>query len=813
MIFCESKEKRMPASRSIAVFLAIVLFAAPTRSQTPARSSAGPAAKTSDSLSSSLAADRFREIARELVQSKNLTVPQADQAIILLTAAKNLDRTATDLEPLMLRAALRAGGSKNYSDQVLFWLQNYVGPSCERAVVMDSIRHLLDRAKSIEQRKEVLETLVKRIGNKNPAIDSELATLLGQLMMEKGDKEAAKFYLLQAYSNNKLNKTAFAKYAELAPNDIGPAVYLEHLRLLQRENPLDINAAIGFAQYCERWQLYDLAAQSYQYCAHLFRYLYPSEPMPPHVYLPWAISSYNSQQGQQACLQIAESIRKTGQFDLFLEAIAGKAAAKLGNQALSQQLLSQAEQKALQILDPNATASQPAQQTGTFPSAQLNAKQLAWFYCFARVDPGNAVVWANRSYAVEPNSPSAGALLAYALAMNNDLESAKSFLAAFDRMQILEMVQAKVQIAQGDKAGAIKTLQTAIGRDPGSLAAEAGKGMLRTLGGEYTSPIDTGTLTTYLTQNLGQAVAPQFLTPDKILDVQFNVRGNDFSYGNELDGVVTITNRGTDPLVISPDGLFRGNLRVSVQVGGDLKREIPELVSETVRTDFLVPPGRSLVHTVRLSTGELRRMLAVHPQASLDIQFTLYLDPATSSAGVLSNRLVDVKPVTVSVKRPAVELTASYVRNRFNAIPTAQPGQNIQTARLFTGLMRERQIMTEQGTLYPYRYESWVSETLRASLTSSSGLLLGQGPDAWVVKVNAMADLLVAPIDNDLATAIAKNLNDAQWPVRLMTVYLLATGTGNSFRTVLDWVTQQDSNELVRSIAMSLQSASAPSPN
>ncbi len=117
--------------------------------------------------------------------------------------------------------------------------------------------------------------------------------------------------------------------------------------------------------------------------------------------------------------------------------------------------------------------------------------------------------------------------------------------------------------------------------------------------------------------------------------------------------------------------------------------------------------------------------------------------------------------------------------------------------------------MAEQGTLYPYRYKPWLPELLRSSLVSASGLLLGQGPDDWVVKVNTMADLLSMPIDQELATTVAKNLNDPQWPVRLMAVYLLATSTGESFRPVLDWVAQQDSNELVRSLAMSLQSAPA----
>ncbi|MGE5295951.1 MAG: hypothetical protein ACM3VT_14090 [Solirubrobacterales bacterium] len=804
----------MLVNRSIAVFLAIALFAARGSSQIssakpPVGTGPGLLTKGADSLSSSVAADRLREIARDLIQSKTLTTSQADQAIILLTAAKNLDRVAADIEPLMLRGALQAG-TKDYSDQVLLWLQSYVSQSAERTIVMDSIRYLLDHAGSTDRRQATLETLVKRIGNKNPAIDSELGTLLGQLMIEKSDKDAGKFYLLQGYSNNKYNKVAFAKYAELAPNDVGPAVYLEHLRLMMQENPLDINAAIAFAQYCERWQLYDLAAQSYQYCAHLFRYLYPSEPMPPHVYLPWAISCYNSRQNQQICLQIAESIRNAGQFDLFLEAVAGKAAAKTGNQALAQQILSQAEQKAVQILNAGPGASQPA---GSVASVQLSAKQMAWFYCFARVDPGNAVHWANKSYLAEPNSPSAGALLAYALVMNNDLKWAKSYLAVSERMQISELTQAKVQAAEGDKAGAIKTLQTAIARDAGSLAAEAGKQMLQELGGQYVPVIDAGVLMNYLTQTFGQAVAPQFLSPDKILDVQFNVRGNDFSYGNELEGVVTVTNKGTEPLVISPESLFRGNFRIDAQVKGGLTKDIPELVSETVRTEFLVRSGRSLVYSTRLSTGELRRLLATHPQASLDIQFTLYLDPAKSPEGAVSNRLVDVKPATISIKRPPVEITSSYIRERFNALASAQQAQNIQTARVFTGLLKELKVMTDQGPLYPYRTAPWVSETLRSSLVNPSGLLLGQGQDSWVVKVCTMADMLSMPIDQELATIVAKNLNHPQWPVRLMTVYLLANSTGESFKTVLDWVAKQDSNELVRSLAMSFQSASVPAGN
>ena len=492
------------------------------------------------------------------------------------------------------------------------------------------------------------------------------------------------------------------------------------------------------------------------------------------------------------------------------KAIAGKAAAKAGNATQAQQIFLQAEQKAQQLLLSGSTTTQPAQPGTGSQAVQVNAKQLAWFYCFANVNPAKAVSWANQAYKAEPNSPSAGALVAYGLSMNNQLEAAKPYLAAFEHTQIADLVQARVQLAQGDKTGAIQTLRTAIARDAASLAAETAKQMLRDLGSEYIPPVDTGTLTTYLTQSLGKTIAPQFLPPDKMVDVQFTVRGNDYSYGSDLFGVVGIINRGVEPLVITADGLFQGGIRVDARVTGGVTKEIPDLVSETVRRDLVVEPGKSLVHEVRLSTGELDRLLTAYPQASLDIQFTLYLDPVVAAGGAVTNRLVDVKPVTISINRPAVDITAGYVRNRFHAISSGQEGQKIQTARLFTGLLQEQHAMAEHGTLYPYRYADWLPDLLRSSLVSASGLLLGQGRDDWPVMVSTMADMLPMQIDQELATAAAKNLNHPRWPVRLMAIYLLARRSGGNFDAVLDWVARQDDHELVRSIAMSLQSTPAP---
>ena len=98
-------------------------------------------------------------------------------------------------------------------------------------------------------------------------------------------------------------------------------------------------------------------------------------------------------------------------------------------------------------------------------------------------------------------------------------------------------------------------------------------------------------------------------------------------------------------------------------------------------------------------------------------------------------------------------------------------------------------------------------DLLRSSLLDESGLLLSDSEEDWIVKVNTMADMLSLPIDQELATAVARNLSDSRWPVRLMAAYLLARSSTGDFGKVLDWMAQNDANEFVRALAVSLRPA------
>ena len=126
------------------------------------------------------------------------------------------------------------------------------------------------------------------------------------------------------------------------------------------------------------------------------------------------------------------------------------------------------------------------------------------------------------------------------------------------------------------------------------------------------------------------------------------------------------------PLLISDNGLFKGNIRIDAQVRGDLNKKIPKLVIYKIRSFSQIDPGKSIIISLELLRGELSRLLRSFPQASLEIKFTLYLDPIATEQDEVTNRLADIKPIMVTARRPGIEFTSQYLQNRFNSISLSQ---------------------------------------------------------------------------------------------------------------------------------------------
>ncbi len=752
-------------------------------------------------------ARKFYNLAYDLAESEQANESETEQAIVFLRAAMKLDSGAAYVKPLLIKLGSRYP-DQDHTGLVYELLESYVDENADIELSRNAVMYLLERLNNREQRESFLEEALDSLGKKNPFLGSELATMLGILSAEKPDLDAAGFYFARACKTNMYNKAAFRRLSQLFPDKLGAELYVEHLRLALRENPLDIDTAVSFAQYLERLELYDTAVDAYAYCAKLFSYLYPSEPLPARIYMPWAISSYNTKTRRHTCLQIAKAVREQGRFDLLLESLAGKAAAKMGDGEQATRIFREAEKKAQSpLVKSNGRSPAPGDDPNEW--APVDTRQLAWFYCFALPNPQKALEWANKAYSIDPNSSSAASILAYALLMNDQLKYASLQLKNRPSNQIGDLVRARIALAEDRRVEAIELFKSVIGRDPGSLAAEQARDTLEQERIEYAPAVDPGVVMNVLEGLFAKAVVPKFTTPERMISVQFNIRGNEFPYGSDFGCVVAITNNYSEPLVISDDGMFKGNIRVDAVVTGDLKKDIPKILDTRIRNNYLVAPGQSVLIPIRLVTGELAKMLSKHPQASLNIFLTLYLDPVVSTGGVVTNRLIDVPPARLSVERPGIELTGKYLRNRFNQISKGQPGQKIKTAQLFIGLLMEQYAMSNRRPPYRLMYADWMPTMFRNALLHESGLLRNPADGAWTIKTHTMAEMLYLPLDEDyeLVAAVGESLNNANWPVRMTAVYLLAKTQKGHFDKVLDSSAKYDPSRFVRDMAVALGAA------
>jgi len=751
----------------------------------------------SEQLFSPYNAQTFHQIAYELYTNGQPDSSKVSQSLVFLMAAGSLDNRAKYLLPDIIKIASQYP-RKEYFTMVYQSLLSYADVSADLSVTKLAVSYLLEQLDSREKRENLLRDLLKNLGDKNPMLSSELATQLALLEVEKTDFSTAESLLLQAYSANNYNKLAFAKLNELADvakdtnqplqagaKQVPPTMYARHLRLAIGKNRLDLKAAFAFAQYAEMLQVYDVAAGVYEYCADLFAYLYPGKPIPASIYLPWAITNYNTMRNQHKCLEIARMVRQTGQFDIYLESIAAKAALAMGDAKQSAQILDSAEQKAVKLFAQKAS------------NDKLSSEHLAWFHCFAKPNPEQALAWANRAYSAEPNSVMASAILAYALANNQQHQLAKSLITeSFKDNQIAAIAMALIQLQEGQKADAIESLKAAIAADVGSIEAERARAILAENGSEYIAPIDPDTILLTLKEEFGNNLVPKFVSADEIVSVELKFSGTEFSYGSDIRGRLVITNTGSETFIIGDDGLLKGEVRVDADISGDLQMEIANLISSRFEPSAPVEPGRSFFLPLRLSTGKLKQILSRFPQASLEIKFTVYVDPVISADGKVHNAIVDIKPAVQVIKRTSVKLSRQYLQNKINALSKGHPKQKVKSAQLLIGLLMEQLAMSGTKPYYSYKYAEpvWLKSALKQSLAD----------DNWTVKVQTMLALIDYPMDYELIKAGAVNLNDTDWPVRMTALFLLARSRGPNYQEVLNWYAKYDSNEFVRSMAVAL---------
>ncbi len=738
---------------------------------------------TPSSLLSPSVASVFYDIANTINATEDVNELYMQRALLFYDAALELDPSVKFIPERVINL-LSEYYSSEKAELMERLLYSYLNRDADLNVTNNAVTYILSRLNSRPLREAALGGLIKNLRTKNVFFDSEMAVLLGLLKAEKNDLASASNLFFEAYSINKYNALAFEKFREITAERIFPAMELQYLRRQWGKNLLDLNAAMAFADRAATYQLYETAAQTYEYCAQLFEHLNPGEPIPALIYRNWMLCYMNTERNAYKCLQVYDQIEQQGVADLIAAVIAAKCAEKSPSEFSASAILADAEQKALQAIGKNPQAS--------------DYGQLSWFYLFGLGDTQQAIDWANKAYAAQPDSENAAALLALTLVTNGQSEFARPILDQYPDNQFAHLAQAYMAEDANDTTQMIEHLKTAIEFDPGSIASMAARQKLQAYDSQYIPDFDPTVVFQALTTNFEYPLIPSFKLPSELFSVELNLHGTQFPYPAEIKPFLIITNTSTEPFIIDPDGLFKGNVRIDLKISGDLSQTIPAIFQRQYRPSGIIKPDQSMLLPIEFVNEAFSQILRSHPQADLVFEFTTYIDPVLQPDGTVVNALKDFAPSTSSAKRPGVDLTNRYLQNRFNSLKGPK-GQKMQSARLFSGLLIEQQMMAGlPDPLYRFTYAEWMPQMLE------SGLLRNLYDDDWTVKTYTMDMLQPLPLDYKLTNAVSENLRDPHWPTRMMALYLLSQKQNAGFSKVLDWYAKQDQNRLVRELALNL---------
>jgi tetratricopeptide (TPR) repeat protein len=744
----------------------------------------GGAEVCAEELFSPYNAETLVEITDGMYEVALSDVDEAQVAMTLLEASVKLGANSGDIvEELIAFSVLFP--DNDYADTLAGAFKDYVADDSDLGILRTIVNYGLDQLDSREERQDYLKKTLRLVEKKNTAFASVLMTQIATLDLEKGEVEAAKTRLIKAYDLNPYNKIAFERLESIfADSDqmLSVVVYADYFRREVVRDPLNIEAVLLFAGYAERLELYDVASRSYEYAVGLYRYLYPDQVVPTSIYVPWAMACYNTRYSQSKCFAIAAEVRSNGVFDIVLEGICGSLAKKTGDLAQSRQAAI-AGLKAEELLDNNSS------------EGSLTAEQVSWFYIFAFPDNDKALAWANRAYSLDAKSESVKSILGYAFVLNENYDLAEDLVGDIEEKdQIALVATALIKQYKGEDADVIEMLKLAVRMDPGSLAAERARGILESLGSEHIAEVLVENVLGELKKSFGEKVIGEFRPVENMMSVKLGLGGADFVYGSSIDAVLTLTNNSSEPIVISESSIVKGRIRIDVELSGDINQVVRELVVKTIEPSEAIMPGETLLLDFELMRGELKDILVRHPQANVEMAFTVYLDPLDDGGGV-RNAVGYFEPLRKSIVRRGVNASHETLIRELGYLSTGQIKQRVRSGELFAGLLMEHYEKASGELSY---------EALDVALPLlTSAIRKSLKDEDWTVRMQTMASLL--PMQHQMEFSfvrqISESLYDDQWPVRMMAIYLLSRTQGDGFRQVLEGKSEDDPEAIVRQFA------------
>lgn len=700
------------------------------------------------------------------------------------------------------------------------------------------IRYRLNSLSERKEREYFLRLSLSQMRS-YPYVQSEILEELAILALEKGDKDGARGLFSQAASASVYNYDALARLFEIglpkppvSPQDtpeiiearqkaVNLQIELQKIRrwrLKLHANPYDLQAALNLIDTLESYGLDKLAQNFYPHVFRLFKLIPPQPNLLGQMQLKQLVGLYKLGE-YKTCVRTAGEILKERPDDLLINGIMGMALQKLGLPEEANQVLDQAVKKsvnALYFTQPGIIASQPSNVPAQGYQTNLPA-ELAWFFCFIKPQPLEALKYAQDSYQRSDANPRALHTVAYALNMNNQFDQAEELLKSSKDPNdpIAALAWTGILLKRNDKNAALKRLQD-VNLNRAGILADTIQDKIKELSPPPPQPetaAPDAPPAPSPADNITRILQTEFddkelLLPDKPQDyvyccMRFNA--DTFNYGDPILIQIYLTNISESNLQFGPGCFLDPHVFIVAEVmpTGLPETAIPRQSTSPQSKGTLIPlvhrylnqnpvlaPGRSNVVTECLNVGQFRQTLQQHPQQTYQITFRMFLDPVINPDGTIVGRIAQLQPKPVTVIRRGFSPTRNRLSAQEQFITSGTAQQRIQATNIISGLIQEAGL-SQNGTL-TYR-----------SRPIDIAALWGLLPDnlnytdprvkGWCAYALGKTGLTPqASATHQLVTL----LEDKNWFVRLMSTQALVSVA--DLTEYLRWSNITDENEIVK---------------
>ncbi|MGE0479817.1 MAG: hypothetical protein AB7Q17_05030 [Phycisphaerae bacterium] len=756
------------APQSSAAFLLVVALSAPWVAAQPAHVEAPPAPAPTLSTAQ-LLVDLARDHA--LRGGGPRTAADVLHVRTLLRAAARLDPSLGDTHAWLYELAVLSEDAES-------------GRAALECLVRADPSHAGAFARWLDLRLAELTTPEDRIDalralaadNRPNELQALLHTRLGDVLLQTGDRAAAGVALDRALALDADHPDALLFALKLLEPEAPHAARLRPTLRALHANPLRADLA---------WQVADLLAQR-------------GDTLDAQAFFDYAVrvgESAGTTLGPEQLARLAENLVSSGQLDRARTA-AQRAAATDAAPASTLFLLHWLLTRRGPSAEADALRTRLAERFAEMRDpADWSVRELAdaaWFHCTIDAQPQRALMLSESAIHRAPDDPYVTRVHGWALADN--LRSAlaeRTLMRVAGRDPFAAYRLAKL-LADGGDAAAPRRIVLSLQSIPRAGPAHE---LLKSLGPlPTTQPARRGEdalepLTGFDRELLSYA---DRLPRDVVADI--TPEQSNFEPADPWWATFSLTNRGSVPITLGPDGLINPVFLVSFRIDGGRERELPNLITVSLDRARVLRPGQTIRVRRTLNVGPLRRTARLNPQQLLRVTLNALLDPVELPDGRWEPTAHGQRLKPVVFNRIPAHTERAALEALYAAIDDGPPDARHLAIERCAQLLSESQRASREQLDYepaPVSADRLYHELLTALDTSD-----------WETRARALDALQVVGLDLAMLRAVRQCAEHPHWLVRLFALRLLArqgAGESGAFARVAD----KDRDALVRDLAQS----------